>query len=361
MSAGRASGPGAGADAGTADTAGTAGTGAPAAAPDRTPQNGSGHLRAGAAALARSSRLIALAAAAFLLTSALLLRFYVAGELALIPARAELTMELADGSAAYLDTLTWETVRGAHLQQRTDVHGTPAPGNGDWTAWQMSTRVGTGNAVLAHRDRRVVVDRRTATAVNCCGEHVDGDRAIRQAGLVLLWPAGGRWREYPFYDADIRAAPPMVFDGRDTVAGLAVRRYVQRVATTQVPDSARPVPARALGLDRSGTVQANRWLELERTYWVEPVTGRVVDAREERRETLRPENGPGRRMLLDAEFEMTDELVAAKARQAGELGTVLRAARTWLPAGLAAAGGVLLALTAWRGLRARRRAGASTG
>ncbi|QBI52786.1 DUF3068 domain-containing protein [Streptomonospora litoralis] len=323
---------------------------APEAA-DARPREGR---RSGASVvLARNGRLIALAAAAFLLTAALMLRFYVAAELAMVPPRMELTMRLTDDSGAYLDTGTWRTVRGAEVQRRTEVHGEFAPGNPEWTTWRMSTEVTSGDETLAHHDRRAVVDRATATAVNCCGEHVDGDRAVRQAGLVLLWPAGGTWNEYPFYDADIRAAPPMVFAGRDTVDGLAVRRYVQRIDATQVPDSARPVPAEALGMDRSGTVSANRWLTLERTYWVEPVTGRVVDAREARRETLRPETGGARRMMLEADLRMTEELVAAKAREARELRTLLLAARTWLPAGLGAAGGVLLLLTAWRVLRAR--------
>lgn len=310
--------------------------------------------RAASAALARNARLIALAAAAFLLTLALMLRSYVADELEKIPARTELIMRLTDDSAAYLDTGTWEVVRGVPVERRTEVSGTFAPGNADWTTWRMSTSVSSRDTPLAHSDRRVVVDRETGTAVNCCGEHVDGDKAVRQAGLVLHWPAGGTWEEYPFYDADIRAAPPMVFDGADTVGGLFVRRYVQTVDTTQVPDSARPVPARALGRGRPGTVQANRWLELERTLWVEPVTGRVVNAREVRRETLRPENGDGERLLLNADLRMAEELVAGEVRLAEQQRTLLQAVRSWLPIGLGAAGGALSVFALARELRDRR-------
>ncbi|GAA4948754.1 DUF3068 domain-containing protein [Streptomonospora halophila] len=328
------------------------------AAPGRGP-GVRGRGRRVSAVLARNARPVAVAAAAFLLTVALMLRFYVAGELERIPARIDLTMRLADDSAAYLDTGTWETVRGAEVERTTRVEGGFAPGNPDWTTWSMSTSTAARGTTLSHGDRRVIVDRDTGTAVNCCGEHVDGDRAVRQAGLVLLWPAGGGWKEYPFYDADIRAAPPMILDGRDRVGGLAVRRYVQRFDATQLPDSSSPVPARALGLEEPGTVQANRWLELERTYWVEPVTGRVVDAREVRRETLRPENGGGSRVLLDADLRMAEELVEARVREAEELRTLLRAVRTWLPVGLGTAGGLLFLAAAVRELRARRTAPAA--
>ncbi|MFD0776969.1 porin PorA family protein, partial [Streptomonospora algeriensis] len=195
--------------------------------------------RLASAALARNARLLALAAAVFLLTSALLLRSYVADELEKIPARIELTMRLTDDSAAYLDGGTWEVVRDVPVERLTEVSGSFAPGSTDWTTWQMSTAVSSRGTPLAHSERRVVVDRETGTAANCCGEYVDGDRRVRQAGLVLQWPAGGSWDEYPFYDADIRAAPPMVFDGNATVGGLFARRYVQTVEAAQVPGSAR--------------------------------------------------------------------------------------------------------------------------
>ncbi|GAA4892947.1 DUF3068 domain-containing protein [Streptomonospora salina] len=334
----------------------TAGPGGPV--PDRPRRPGS---RAVSAALARNGRLIALATAVFLITSALMLRFYVAGELEKIPARAELTMRLTDDSAAYLDTGAWDEVRGAPVERLTEISGDYAPGNSDWTAWRMSTEVSSGGTPLAYRERRVVVDRATGTAVNCCGEHVGGDREVRQAGLVLRWPAGGTWDEYPFYDADLRAAPPMVFDGGATVGGLFVRRYVQTVDTAQVPDSARPVPARELGLDRPGTVEAHRWLELERTLWVEPVTGRVVDAREVRHETLRPENGDGERLLLDADLRMAEELSDAKTGAAERRRTLLRAVRSWLPIGLGAAGGASAVWALAGAVRARRAAAQARG
>ncbi|MFC3518084.1 DUF3068 domain-containing protein [Streptomonospora nanhaiensis] len=308
--------------------------------------------------LRRNAALLGLVLGAFLVTSALLLRFYVAGQLALLPAEVDQRVRLVDESGTYLDTGTWRTVADTEVELRTDIRGTPSPGNSGWSTWQMSVDVAAGQDMVSHLDRRVIVDRATGMAVNCCGEHVDGDRAVRQAGLVFQWPAGARWPEYPFYDADLRAAPRMVDEGPDEVGGLAVRRYVQRVEPTQIPDSARPVPASALGLERGGVVEANRWLELERVYWVEPVTGRVVDIAEERHETLRPAaGGGGERTLLDARFTMPQEVVDAHVRQAAERRALLRAARAWLPAGLGAAGVLLLPAAAWRVLRPRAGAG----
>jgi hypothetical protein len=303
----------------------------------------------------RDAAVLLLAAGAFLLTLALLLRFYVADRIAVLPATVTTEMRLLDEAADHLDTATWRTVEDAEVVQRTQVRGAVSPGDPDWSVWEVTVDT-AGEAVIGHLDRRVVVDRTTGQAVNCCGEHVDGDRAVRQAGLVLWWPAGATADEYPFYDADIRAAPLMVFDGHDEVGGLPVRRYVQEFAATQIPDSAREVPARTLGRDRPGTVTATRWLELRRTFWVEPVSGRVVDARELRHETLRPETGSGERVLLDADLTMPEDQVAAFTADARAARLVLLTARTWGPVGLGAAAAAAFAFAAAVAARDRRAA-----
>nr|WP_246421887.1 DUF3068 domain-containing protein [Nocardiopsis mwathae] len=292
---------------------------------------------------------------AFCVTFALLLRFFIYGQLAVIPADLQLELRLADESAAYLDTSTWKTVKGAEVVRSIGVDGRVSPGNAEWSTWDMSVDTGTSTHVIEHMDRRVIVDRASGTAVNCCGEHVDGDRAVRQAGLALSWPADALDDEYAFYDADIRAAPRMVFDGEENIAGTATRRFVQRIEPTQVPQSAREVPASALGLDRRGTVTATRWVEVERTYWVEPVSGKVVNAEEKRRETLSAESGRGERVLLDADLELQDAQVAAYAEDARSTRLLLTAVRTDLPIALGAVGTVLLLLSLL--LTARTRSG----
>ncbi|WP_017538448.1 DUF3068 domain-containing protein [Nocardiopsis halophila] len=308
------------------------------------------------AVLARNGAVLAVAAGVFLLTAALMLRFYAYDRLALIEPRTDLQLRLVDEQADYLDTSTWETVEDRKVQRTTEISGGAAAGNPDWATWRMSVDTSSGSAMIGHMDRRVVVDRATGRAVNCCGEHVGGDRAVRQAGLVLYWPAGADAGDRPLYVAEARSAPPMRYQGGEEVAGVPVRRYTQTVPDTQVPDSSRPVPADALGLERSGTVEASRWLELERTYWIEPVSGRLVAAEESRRETLRTEDGRGERLFLDADLETAPAQVAAFAEDAAGRRTTLRAVRTWAPAGLGALGGLVLASAPLLALRAARRA-----
>ncbi|ASU85434.1 DUF3068 domain-containing protein [Nocardiopsis gilva YIM 90087] len=315
--------------------------------------------RTGPGVLRRNAAPLLAAFGAFFITFALLLRFFLYGQIAVIPADMRMELRLTDEAATYLDTSTWKTVEDAEVVRSIGVRGTASPGKPEWGAWDMSIDTATREHMIEHMDRRVIVDRSTGTAVNCCGEHVNGDRAVRQAGLVLSWPANATKDEYAFYDADIRAAPRMVFDGTENIGGVATRKFVQRISPTQVPQSSREAPAKALGLDRDGTVDATRWVEVERTYWIEPVSGNVVNAAEKRTETLRSDSGRGERVLLDADLALQDTQVAAYTDNARSTRALLIAVQTHLPVSLGALGTVLLLaalITSARNRRAPQRA-----
>lgn len=289
------------------------------------------------------------AAGAFLLTLALLLPLYVHDRVALLPAEASFTLRMTDQEAAYLDTATWTRVESTELEQVTRVEASAH--GGDWSAWEMTVSTSASDQVIDHWSRRVIVNRETGRAVNCCGEHVNGDRAVRQAGLVLYWPPGVPEGGHSFYDAEVRSAPSVEFEEDDEVAGVPVRRYTQTVDRTQVPESARDVPAALFDPAAEGTVRVNRWLTAERTFWVEPVTGMVVNMEESRSETLRPQNGSGEVALLDTELALADGQVSGYAEQARVRSLLLRGLDQWAPWTLGPVGVLAILaglLTAWR-------------
>jgi hypothetical protein len=288
--------------------------------------------------LPRGTLLVAVGA--FLLTLAALLPLYVYERMALLPAEAGFDIRMLDEDAGYLDTSTWSWVESAELSRVTRVDASAH--GGDWSAWEMSVDTSVPDRMIDHRSRRVIVDRETGRAVNCCGEHVDGDRAVRQAGLVYFWPPGDGEGEYPFYDAEVRSAPMLEFQEWEEVAGVPVRRYSQWIESTQVPDSARPVPASLFRPGATGTVTATRWLEVSRTFWVEPVSGIVVNAHETRAETLRPQNDSGEAPLLYAQLVLAEQQVAAQAEQARVRSVLLRALSSWAPWTLAPLGGLVV-------------------
>ena len=306
-----------------------------------------GPLRAPGRSLPVGTFLVALGT--FLLTVSVLLPLYVHERVAVLPAETHFDMRLVDEEAAYLDPSTWSWVEDTEIVRTTQVVGS-AHGS-DWSAWEMSVDTSVSDRMIDHWSRRVIVDRSTGRAVNCCGEHVNGDRAVRQAGLVLHFPPGAREESYLHYDAEVRSAPALEFEEEDEVAGISVLRYSQEIEDTQVPDSAREVPASLFTSGEDGTVTATRWLEATRTFWVEPVSGMVVNAEETRVETLRPRGGGGSVPLLEADLALVDQQVSGYVEQARTRSLLLRALESWALWTLGPFG-VLMALAgvfrAWR-------------
>ncbi|MFC7327597.1 DUF3068 domain-containing protein [Marinactinospora rubrisoli] len=287
------------------------------------------------------------AAGAFLVTLALLLRFPVHGQLARLPDGGHLTWRLEAASARYLDTTTWRTREDAELVRRIDAVGAPVPGAADRAAWNVSATTSGPDGTLGHLAWRVTVDRESGETVACCGGHVGGDHSVRPGGLGPWWPPGGGEVERPVFDPDLRTAVPAAPGGADVIAGVPTERYVQTVGPAVVPEPARPVPASLFGSDARGTVGAARWVAAERVYWVEPVTGRVVQMRERRTETLRPVDGEiegdaPERVLLAADFRTPLSDATANATAAGRRADLLTSTRTALPAGLAGIGALLI-------------------
>lgn len=306
------------------------------------------------AAMRRHAVVALVGAGAFLAALALLMHTYVHGELVRHPVQADIGIALQSEDATYLDTTSWEVVEGAEVTRSTEGLVGPSPGDANRITWQMRTVTTAGDRPLDHVDRRVITDRDTGSTVNCCGEHVDGDREVRQAGLVLWWPPGAEPRDHPFYDPDIHAAPHMRYDGEDEIVGVETRRYVQQVVDTQITGSTRQVPGWVL--DRSeATVEAERWLDVERTLWIEPRTGFPVHATEERRETLRASDGAGEVVWLEADLELPGSQIEGLAAQARERADLLDAVRTRVPTVLAVAGPLLIAAGVVVALRTARQ------
>ncbi|QVQ54297.1 DUF3068 domain-containing protein [Spiractinospora alimapuensis] len=285
----------------------------------------------GVAAARRHAAVLLVGLGAFLAALAILLRTYVYAQLALLPGTVTDQVVLEDEAAEYLDTTQWETVEDVSVVRTEEVLAQQSPGNAGWSVWWVQSGTEAEERPVDHVDRRVVVDRADGTAINCCGEHVNGDRAVRQAGLTLYWPPGAAPEDHPYYDADIRAAPAMRYEGVEEIGGIETRRYVQTIEATQLPDSVRSVPAEVLGEDGDGVVDAARWLDLTRTVWVEPESGLPVHREERRREALRGVDGRGEVVLLSADLETPPAQVTANADHARQRATLLRATQSWIP------------------------------
>lgn len=213
---------------------------------------------------------------------------------------------------------------------RGDLAAPEVEPDGDTAAWVEATRVTedeTGTVVSASI-REVCLDRATNMGVAPCTNQFIEDQAegerdpgvlgeLQQPGLSLKFPFGTEQRAYPMYDVALRAPVDAVFEAEEQIQGLAVYRFVQVVPRTKIGE--REVPGALIGKSEQ-LVRADLYYENRRTMWVEPVTGAIVDGREERKQELRTADqqaGQGT-LVFDGALEFDDKTVSDNVSAAVE-------------------------------------------
>ncbi len=288
-------------------------------------------------------------AAAFLLTGAGMLRWYVAPLAARLPLAPDLTLTLTGSGSGY-DVGRGAPVAGA-LREELTIRGDPGAGDPRIAVWDVRRRLLRADATLVRLDtERVALDRRTALAVACCGE------SPRHSGLTFAFPPGVGTEAVPLYDALTGRTAPARYAGAATVAGLPAYRFDQVVPTTGLGlhplPGAPPLAATEPGAPGAGSVP---WRGSDRrTLWVEPTTGSLVDATEHpREEAVLPD---GRTVtLLDADLTLDQASTRALAEAARRRLTTHSILAGWAPLAATLAGAVLLPIAIGYRIVADRR------
>ncbi|MDH2427906.1 DUF3068 domain-containing protein [Sphaerisporangium sp. TRM90804] len=278
---------------------------------------------------------------AFLLTGAALVRFYVAERVpaARLDHYAVVATEAA--GATYFDPAT-VSVRTGTVRGTTTIRGDAGQGGDGFAVWDSFTAlVAADGAPVLYFEERAAHDRRTGEAVSCCGEFA-GDRGpAAHRGQVFAWPHGTQKRTYQVWDGLTERAYPARFDGADTVDGLAVYRFVSAVPPT--PGQTRALPPKLLGAEGEDDVPVTLWTGAARTYWVEPLTGTVVNAVRAVDQEYRAADGEKRLTVFRGTLRHTAEQVAGDAATARRGGAQVRALTVTVPLGALALGAIALA------------------
>jgi hypothetical protein len=307
--------------------------------------------------------LVLLGLGVFAVAGGLLLQLYAYPRLAKVPHDIN-TVSVAKGSGitalVYVengDVGIPEIRQNLSLTSTTKVTGDlSAPEvqeDGAVTAWVESAIVtdDASGIVVSGGVRSHCLDRTTAEAVAPCegqytedapGQRVTAQRGeLQQPGLNFKFPFDVEQRDYQWYDSRVKATAPMRFSGEEEVGGLDVFRFVQDIPPTSIAQ--REVPGYLLGVEEA-SVRTELFYEVVRTVWVDPMTGKVIDGRQQVKQELRtPEQGPGGGVyVFDGTLEFTDETVAANLAETEENRSSLWAITT-LPVILLIVGGVLAA------------------
>ncbi|WP_051516034.1 DUF3068 domain-containing protein [Candidatus Blastococcus massiliensis] len=253
---------------------------------------------------------------------------------------------------SYLDPVPVAPVTSEDVSVSVRVRGDEDAGDaGDDTAvWEYLATIDDANGTLVGTSSAVAcLDRRSAEAVDCVAESVDGERTDIQ-GLTVRFPSDTEQRDYDLWDTTVRQSLPARFVGSERLDGLPVYRFEQEVPAQVIRTV--PVPGTLVGSSEAEfpaeVVHSN-----SRSLLVEPLSGVIVSVEESPLTELRGPDGAAGAVLLAGTFGWSDETVedaVARAEDIRDERAELRPLVRWTGIG---AGTALLAAGAL--LAARRR------
>ena len=262
----------------------------------------------------------------FLVVLAGLLKFFVADRVILTPID-QYAQTTSPGPGSYLDPVALQVRSGDLVAVRT-LKGDVAASTKDTAVWDVSVLLTTGDRqfVRASLDR-VATDRRTAEAVNCCGEAVNSV-PTRHSGVSYKFPFGTNKQDYNFWDANAKIATPARYVSEDAVQGLTTYKFIQQVPATQI--QTLEVPGSLVG-ESAPSVQAPVIYTVTRTVWVEPKTGVIVKGSEQNRTTLQDGAGQDKTVVLQYDLTFDDATQRSQAQLARDSIGKIDLVTTWLP------------------------------
>ncbi len=219
----------------------------------------------------------------------------------------------------YLDPRTLEQRTGADVSMTVRVRGDAgadaADGDTAVRTYGTTTSVGDGT-LLSTSDVVACLDRRSAEALDCPSESVDG-RWTDVRGLTLDFPPGlPEPEDRMMWDSTAQASFPVRYEGRERLRGLDLERY-EHVVPEQVLRSV--TVAGALAGSFQETSSADVVYSATRVLLVEPVSGVVVSTREISLTRVRGADGAPGAVLLGGAFRSSEESVTASVARAREV------------------------------------------
>jgi Porin PorA len=262
----------------------------------------------------------------FLLFFGLFERFYAYPRLKKAPLD-QYSSPVATGTGTYFNRSPDKLaeVTGAQLMNKRIVRGDVAAGTDEVAVWDSfnSTIDTADQGVITATQERIALDRVTAQSVQCCGENP------RHQGLTLKFPFDTEKTTYQFWDGPAQRALPAVFTRTETLNGVGVYRFEQRIGPLDVGD--QEIPGTLAGEPDTPSVQTNIVYTNLKTLWVEPTTGIIVKAQQDATQVLETPGGEQVLTLIDAVLTYDEATVEQNADDAASGANRLRLLGTTLP------------------------------
>ena len=242
---------------------------------------------------------------ACLIVFALLIPTWVSGQVVKFPLNEYVSVNLTDSNASYFSPAKLAEQTGVSVEATYTIKGNAAAGSSSTAVWNQFVYVydQTNKLPIQQTSRTFAFDRRTALLVNCCGANVNGDSSVKQSGYVgIVMPIGTEKKTYPVFVTDVKKPVPFNYAGINAVGGTEAYRFVGNIPPTQ--NGTQTLPGSLVG-QSAASVTLPQFFEAQITYWINPVTGALLNVTEKEKLTLRDSTGAQALLLFNANLVAT--------------------------------------------------------
>jgi hypothetical protein len=257
---------------------------------------------------------------AFLLALALLLRFYLPGQVIKFPLNEYQVTTLTGHNFTYFNTKQLRVLTGVNAKATSTVEGDVSAGSSSTAVWNDFTAIEdtTNNAPIEFVSLRSAFNRRTGAIVDCCGAYVSisnlATRNGHQSGQGLVWPLGTQKQTYQVFDATLGKPEPFRYEGTSTIDGMTAYRFAERVINLQF--ASQTLPGSLVGYGSLPSVTLPEYATETNTFWVDPVTGAPLDVTENRTLSLEDITGATKLILYKGDLTATPQSIASAVNTA---------------------------------------------
>ena len=280
---------------------------------------------------------------AFLIVLAVVLPTWIVGQVVKFPLNEYETATLAASNASYFSVTSLGEKTGVTMEATYTIKGDGAAGTSSTAVWDEYSYVydQTNHQAVQEMTRRFAFDRKTGQLVMCCGANVSGDSSVQQRGLVgYVFPIGTKKQTYQVFDTTLNKPVPFPYAGTADVRGITTYKFTEDIAPTQV--ATQEVPGSLVGMS-AASVTLPEFYEIHLTYYVDPVTGALVNVQEHQTMSLRnPSTGAQALLLFDADLKVTPSSLTTIVKLDTDGRSKLTLLTVILPLALAIAGIITL-------------------
>jgi hypothetical protein len=260
---------------------------------------------------------------AFFLVLALLLRFYLPGQVIKDPLNEYVVTTVIGHNISYFSAARLKELTGVTAKATSTVEGDVAAGSSSTAVWNSFLAVEdlTNRKPIEYAAQRSAFNRRTGEIVDCCGAYVSSSVGPtvkgHQSGLAFAWPIGTQKQSYDVFDATLGKPEPFRYEGAATLDGMTAYKFVEQVTNQQF--SSETLPGSLAGYPGLPSVTLPEYVTETNTFWVDPVTGAPLDVTEDRTLALENITGATKLIIFKGVFTGTPQDVASAVNSANSL------------------------------------------